>query len=62
MYKCFLKIGNTDRFTLWKSKALSDKIIGPTSTYDYSLAPVLSYTGNKTIVKLDGRWKLFKTR
>ena len=38
----------------WKSKGLSEKIIKPRTTSDNSLAPELSYIGNKTRVKFDG--------
>ena len=42
MYKYFKKIGNTDEIT------------EPPPTSDNSLAPVLSYIGNKTRVKFKG--------
>ena len=54
MYRYFLKISNTERISLWKSKRSSDEIIKPLTTCDDSLAPALSYTGNKTRVKFDG--------
>ena len=54
MYKYFEKIGNTERISAWKSKGLSDENINPPTTSDNSLAPALSYIGNKTRVKFDG--------
>ena len=54
MYKYFFKIGNTERISAWKSKGLSDGSINPPTTSDNSLAPALSYIGNKTRVKVDG--------
>ena len=53
MYKYFKKIGNTDYISLWKSKGLSDETIKPPSIFDNSLAPALSYIGNKTRIKFD---------
>ena len=53
MYKYFKKIGNTDCISSWKSRGFSDKIIKP-PTSDNSLAPALSYIGNRIRVKLDG--------
>ena len=54
MYRYFKKIGNTKCISSWKSKGLSDAIIKPPTTSDNSLAPALSYIGNKTRVKFDG--------
>ena len=54
IYKYFKKIGSTDHISEWKSKELSDEIIEPPNTSDNSLAPALSYIGNKTRVKFDG--------
>ena len=54
MYRYFLNTGNTARISSWKSKGLSEKIIKPRTTSDNSLAPELSYIGNKTRVKFDG--------
>ena len=48
MYKYFKKIGNTDHYSAWKSKGLSDEIIKPPSTSNHRLAPKLSYFGTKT--------------
>ena len=39
---------------MWKSKGLPDEIIKPPTSSDNSLAPALSYFGNKTRVKFDG--------
>ena len=39
---------------MWISKGLSDEIIKPPNTSDNSLAPALSYIGNRTRVKFDG--------
>ena len=36
MYKYFQKIANTDYISVWKSEGLSDEIIKPPSTSDYS--------------------------
>ena len=52
--KYFLKIGNTDDISVWKLKRFSDEITKPPTTPGNSLAPALSYTGNKTRVKFDG--------
>ena len=38
----------------WKSKGLPDESIKSPITYNYSLAPELSYYGTKTRVKLHG--------
>ena len=54
MYRYFKRINKTNYISLWKSKRLSDEIIKPPSTSNYSPAPVLSYTENKTRVKFDG--------
>ena len=54
MYKYFKKIGNADHISSWKSKRLSNEITKPLTTSDNSLAPALSYIGNKIIVKFDG--------
>ena len=57
MYSYFKKVGNIDFISEWKSKGLSDEIMKPTLYYNKSnnsLAPVLSYIGNKTRVKFDG--------
>ena len=48
MYRYFKNIGNTDHISLWKSKGWSDEVIKPPITSDNSLAPALSYIGNKT--------------
>ena len=49
MYKYFKKI----YISSWKSKGLSDDTIKPPSIFDNSLAPALSYIGNKTRIKFD---------
>ena len=54
MYRYFNTIGNTERISSWKSKGLSDENTKPPTTSDNTLAPALSYTGNKTRVKFDG--------
>ena len=54
MYKYFKKIGNTDYILQWKSKRLSDEIIKLPTTFVNSLAPALSYIGNKTRVQFYG--------
>ena len=54
MYKYFKKIGNTDHFSEWRSKGLSDEVIKPPATSEDSLAPTLNYVGNKIRVKFDG--------
>ena len=54
MYKYFKKIDNTVYISEWISKGLPDEIIQSTNTSDKSLAPVLSYIGNKTRVKFYG--------
>ena len=54
MSGCFKKIGHTDYISEWKSKGLSDESIKSPTTSDNSLAPALSYAGNKTRVKFYG--------
>ena len=54
MYRYFKRINKTNYISLWKSKRLSDEIIKPPSTSNYTPAPVLSYTEDKTRVKFDG--------
>ena len=54
MYRYFKKIGNTDYISEWNSKGFFDEIVKPTTTSDNSLAPALSYIGNKTRVKFHG--------
>ena len=54
MYRYFKRIGNTDYLSLWKSKGLSDEVIKPPTTSGNSLAPALSYIGNKARVKFNG--------
>ena len=51
MYKYFKKISDTKYIPDWKSKVLSGEIIKSPTTSNNSLAPKLSYIGNK--------WKLF---
>ena len=48
----FLKFGNADHISSWKSKGLSDESINPPTTSDNSLASALSYIGNKIYLKL----------
>ena len=54
MYKFLKKIGNTDYISEWKTKELFDEFIKPLTTYNNSLAPGLSYSGNETRVKFVG--------
>ena len=55
MSRYFKTIGNTDHILEWKSKGLSDESINhPTTSSNNSLAPALSYFGNKTRAKFDG--------
>ena len=54
MYIYFKKIGNIERMSALKSIGLSDETIKPRPTSNNSLAPALSYSGDKTRTKLDG--------
>ena len=54
MYMQFTKIDNTEHNSSWKSKGSSDEVIKPPKTSDSSLAPALSYIGNKTRRRFDG--------
>ena len=54
MYKYFIKIGNTEHISKWKSKGLSSEIIKSPATSDNNLCPALSYFGTKTRVKFNG--------
>ena len=45
--------GNTEYISSWKSRGLSDEIVKFPSTPGNSLAPLLSYIGNKIRVKFD---------
>ena len=54
MYKYLKKIDNTECIWAWKSKGLFDESIKPRTKSDNSLAPGLSYIGDKTKVKFDG--------
>ena len=54
MYRYFKKIGNSDRISEWKSEGLPDETIKLPITSDNSLAPALTYTGDKIRVKFDG--------
>ena len=51
MYKYFLKIGNTDQISAWKSRGLSGESIHPPSLSYNSLPSSLNYIGSKTRVK-----------
>ena len=53
MYRYLNKIGNTECMSSWKFKGLPDEIIKPSNTTDNSLAPALSYIGNKRRVKFE---------
>ena len=60
MYRYYKKIGNTDPISSWKSKELSDETIKLLTTSYNNLAPVLSYTGNKTNSKhINFLWNKF---
>ena len=48
-------ITNTDYFSSWKSKGLSNESVKPPTTSDNSLNPVLNYYGTKIRVKFTGR-------
>ena len=50
----FLKTGDIDYISGWKSKGLSGKIIKPPNIFDNSLAPALSYTDHKTRLNFGG--------
>ena len=50
MYKYFIKIGNSNHISEWKSQGLSNEIIKP----DNTLAPTLKYTGKRMYVKFNG--------
>ena len=54
MCKYFKKISNTKYIPDWKSKVLSGEIIKPPTTSNNSLAPKLSYIGNKISVIFNG--------
>ena len=54
MYKYFKKISDAEYISDWKSKGFSDEIIKPPTTSNNSLAPKLSYVGNRTRVKFNG--------
>ena len=43
MYRHFQNIGNAERISFWRSKALPDDIIKLPIISDNSLAPALSY-------------------
>ena len=53
MYR-YLKNGNTDYISDWKSKRLLGEVIKPPPTCNNSLALGLNYIGNKTRVKFIG--------
>ena len=53
VYRYFKKIGNAEHISSWKSKELSDEVIKSPNTPGNSLAPALSYIGNKIRVKSD---------
>ena len=59
MYRYFKKIGSIDYISEYKSKGSSDEIIKPPNTSDNSLAPALSYIGNKKSIIWS---KLFKAK
>ena len=42
MYKYFIKIGNTEHISKWKSKGLSNEIIKPPATSNNNLSPALN--------------------
>ena len=45
--KYFEKINNTGSISEWKSKGVSDEVINSPALDDESLAPALTYVGNK---------------
>ena len=51
----FKKISNAEHISAWNSNELFNGNIKPTATSDNSLAPGLSYVGNKMTVKLEGQ-------
>ena len=52
----FQKIGNSNYFSAWKLKVLSDESIKPPATSNNSLAPALNYINTKLRVKFDGNY------
>ena len=54
VYKYFKFITGTNYISSWKSKALSDEIIKPTTTSDNSLTPLITYYDYDTRVKFNG--------
>ena len=58
----FSKVANSNKFTTWKSKKLSDESIKPPSTSNNGLNPGMNYINNgKVRVKFDGHhYKLDK--
>ena len=52
--KYFKVVTNTGYLLLWYSKGLSAESIKPSTTYNNSLTPALSYYGTKTRVKFTG--------
>ena len=54
----FKKIGNTEYISEWKSKGLSNEIVKSPRTANNSLAPALSYIGNKIRVRFVGSCKV----
>ena len=53
-YRYFIKVGNTDHVSSWKSKGLSNERIDTPTTSDNGLAPSLNYIGTRTRVKFVG--------
>ena len=53
MYRYLKKIGNTEYISEWKSEELPDEIIKSSATFNNSLAPEMSYIGNKIRIKWD---------
>ena len=54
MYRYLKKSGDTDQFSAWKSKGLSDESIKHPTTSNNSLAPSLNPLDVRTRVKSDG--------
>ena len=52
----FKKIANSNHFSMWKLKVLSDESIKPPATSNNSLAPALNYSNTKLRVKFDGNY------
>ena len=47
----YLKNGNIDDISVWKSKGLSDESIKPPTAFNKSLAPAINHINTKSRVK-----------